>query len=34
MNRLRAMPPIGVADVAAEQSSLTDVFDWITALQP
>jgi hypothetical protein len=31
-NRLRAMPPIGVADVAADQAALKDVFDWITAL--
>ena len=33
-NRLRAMPPIGLADVAVEQTSLKDVFDWITALPP
>jgi hypothetical protein len=32
MNRLRAMPPIGVADVAADQAALKDVSDWITAL--
>jgi hypothetical protein len=32
MNRLRAMPPVGVADVAADQAALKDVFDWITAL--
>jgi len=31
-NRLRAMPPVGVADVAVEQTALKDVFDWITAL--
>jgi hypothetical protein len=33
MTRLRAMPPVGVADLAAEQASLKDVFDWITALR-
>lgn len=33
-NRLRPMPPIGLADVAVEQTALKDVFDWITALQP
>jgi hypothetical protein len=33
-NRLRAMPPIGLADVAVEQNALKDVFDWITALPP
>ena len=33
-NRLRAMPPIGLADVAVEPASLKDVFDWITALPP
>jgi hypothetical protein len=32
MNRLRAMPPLGVADVAADQAALEDVSDWITAL--
>jgi hypothetical protein len=32
MNRLRAMPPVGVADVAADQAALKDVFDWIMAL--
>jgi len=31
-NRLRAMPPVGLADVAVEQTALKDVFDWITAL--
>jgi len=30
--RLRPMPPVGVADVAADQVALKDVFDWITAL--
>jgi hypothetical protein len=30
--RLRAMPPLGVADVAADQAALKDVFDWISAL--
>lgn len=30
--RLRAMPPVGLADVAVEQSALKDVFDWISAL--
>jgi hypothetical protein len=30
--RLRAMPPIGLADVAVEQNALKDVFDWISAL--
>jgi mono/diheme cytochrome c family protein len=30
--RLRAMPPLGVADVAADQAALKDVFDWITGL--
>jgi hypothetical protein len=33
-SRLRPMPPVGLADVAVEQSSLKDVFDWITALPP
>jgi len=33
-NRLRPMPPVGLADVAVEQTSLKDVFDWITALPP
>jgi hypothetical protein len=33
MTRLRAMPPVGVADLAAEQASLKDVFDWITAVR-
>jgi len=33
-NRLRAMPPIGLADVAVEQTALKDVFDWITAIPP
>jgi hypothetical protein len=32
MNRLRPMPPLGVAEVAAEPSSLQDVYDWISAL--
>lgn len=32
--RLRAMPPVGLADVAVEQTALKDVFDWITALPP
>jgi hypothetical protein len=31
-SRLRPMPPVGLADVAVEQTSLKDVFDWITAL--
>ena len=31
-NRLRPMPPVGLADVAVEQSSLKDVADWITSL--
>jgi len=30
--RLRAMPPVGLADVGVEQSALKDVFDWISAL--
>jgi len=30
--RLRPMPPVGVADVAADQAALKDVSDWITAL--
>lgn len=30
--RLRAMPPVGLADVAVEQSALKDVADWISAL--
>ncbi|HEX2876185.1 MAG TPA: hypothetical protein VHP33_33265 [Polyangiaceae bacterium] len=33
-NRLRPMPPVGLADVAVEQSSLKDVADWITSLPP
>jgi hypothetical protein len=33
-NRLRPMPPVGLADVAVEQTALKDVFDWITALPP
>lgn len=33
-NRLRPMPPVGLADVAVEQAVLKDVFDWITALPP
>ncbi len=32
--RLRAMPPIGLNELAAEQSALKDVLDWITALPP
>ena len=32
MNRLRAMPPVGVADPAADQAALKDVRDWIMAL--
>lgn len=32
--RLRAMPPIGLNDVAAEQNALKDVLDWITGLPP
>jgi hypothetical protein len=32
MVRMRPMPPIGVADVAAEQNFLTDLSAWITAL--
>jgi hypothetical protein len=32
--RLRPMPPIGVADVAASQDFLTDLAAWITALPP
>jgi hypothetical protein len=31
-DRLRAMPPVGLADVAVEQTALKDVFDWITSL--
>ena len=30
--RLRAMPPIGLSDLAVEQDALKDVLDWITAL--
>jgi hypothetical protein len=30
--RLRAMPPVGLADVAVEQTALKDVFDWIAGL--
>jgi hypothetical protein len=30
--KLRPMPPVGVADVAAEQEFLTDLAAWITAL--
>jgi hypothetical protein len=33
-SRLRPMPPIGLNDLAVEQTSLQDVFDWITALPP
>jgi hypothetical protein len=33
-NRLRPMPPVGLADVAVEQTSLKDVADWITSLPP
>ena len=33
-NRLRPMPPVGLADVAVEQNSLKDVADWITSLPP
>jgi hypothetical protein len=29
---MRPMPPVGVADVAAEQEFLTDLAAWITAL--
>lgn len=31
-DRLRAMPPVGLADVAVEQTALKDVYDWISAL--
>jgi hypothetical protein len=31
-DRLRAMPPVGLADQAVEQTALKDVFDWISAL--
>jgi hypothetical protein len=31
-NRLRPMPPIGLADVAVEVNVLGDVSDWISAL--
>ena len=31
-DRLRAMPPVGLADQAVEQAALKDVFDWISAL--
>ncbi len=31
-DRLRAMPPVGLADVAVEQTVLKDVSDWITSL--
>jgi hypothetical protein len=31
---MRPMPPVGVAEVAADQAALKDVFDWITALPP
>jgi len=34
MNRLRPMPPVGLADVAVEPTSLQDVYDWISALPP
>ena len=33
-DRLRAMPPVGLADVAVEQTVLKDVSDWITSLPP
>jgi hypothetical protein len=32
MNRLRPMPPVGVADVAADQAALKDMYDWIMSL--
>jgi hypothetical protein len=31
-NRLRPMPPVGVADVAADQAALKDLYDWIMSL--
>ena len=31
-SRLRPMPPIGVADVAADAQSLKDISDWILSL--
>jgi hypothetical protein len=34
MNRLRPMPPAGVADVAADQDALTDLATWIMSLPP
>jgi hypothetical protein len=30
--KMRPMPPVGVADAAAEQELLTDLAAWITAL--
>jgi hypothetical protein len=30
--RLRPMPPVGVADVAADQAALKDISDWINSL--
>jgi hypothetical protein len=32
LNRLRPMPPVGVADVAADQAALKDLYDWIMSL--
>jgi hypothetical protein len=34
MVRMRPMPPVGVADVAANQAFLTDLAAWITSLPP
>jgi hypothetical protein len=31
--KLRAMPPVGVADVAAQQAALTDLLTWINSLK-
>jgi hypothetical protein len=34
MTRLRPMPPVGVADVAADQAALADLNAWILSLKP
>jgi hypothetical protein len=34
MNRLRAMPPVGVAEVAADQQAVNDIRAWIMSLPP
>jgi hypothetical protein len=31
--KLRAMPPVGVSDVAAQQTAVTDLLTWINSLK-